>query len=86
MLNIAGLFLAEAAFIGLFGGAMGLGLSYLISLLLNRVLVGVGMTSIIPAYLAIGAVAFSILVALLAGLYPAVRAMKLSPLAAIRNE
>lgn len=86
MANIAELFLAEAAFIGLFGGALGLGVSYLISVLLNRVLVGVGMTSVIPAYLAIGAVGFSIVVALLAGLYPAVRAMKLSPLAAIRNE
>ncbi len=40
----------------------------------------------LPAYLAFGAVGFSIIVALAAGLYPAVRAMKLSPLAAIRNE
>jgi ABC-type lipoprotein release transport system permease subunit len=31
-------------------------------------------------------VGFSIIVALAAGMYPAIRAMKLSPLAAIRNE
>lgn len=84
--NIAGLFLAESAYIGLFGGALGLGLSFGISLLLNQLLVSSGLRSIIPAYLAFGAVGFSILVALAAGMYPAIRAMKLSPLAAIRNE
>ena len=84
--NIAELFLCESAFIGLFGGALGLGISYGISLVLNELLVDAGLKSIIPAYLALGAVGFSILVALLAGLYPAIRAMKLSPLAAIRNE
>ncbi len=84
--NIAGLFLAESAYIGLFGGAIGLGISYGISLLLNKFLQDAGMRSIIPPYLALGAVAFSIVVALVAGLYPAVRAMRLSPLAAIRNE
>ncbi len=84
--NIAGLFLAESAYIGLFGGALGLGLSYGISVLLNQLLQSSGLRSIIPAYLALGAVGFSILVAMAAGLYPAMRAMKLSPLAAIRNE
>ena len=84
--NIAALFLTESAYIGLLGGAMGLGISYGISGLLNRFLADAGMRSIIPAYLALGAVGFSVLVALLAGLYPAVRAMRLSPLAAIRNE
>ncbi len=84
--NIAGLFLSEAAYIGLFGGALGLGLSYGISVLLNVLLQNSGLMSVIPGYLAAGAVVFSIVVALLAGFYPAVRAMKLSPLAAIRNE
>ena len=84
--NIAGLFLAEAAYIGLFGGAMGMGLSFGISSLLNVLLASSGLRSIIPAYLVFGAVGFSIIVALAAGMYPAIRAMKLSPLAAIRNE
>ncbi len=84
--NIAGLFLTEAAYIGLFGGALGMGLSFGISALLNVLLASSGMRSIIPAYLVFGAVGFSIIVALVAGMYPAVRAMKLSPLAAIRNE
>ena len=84
--NIAGLFLAESAYIGLFGGTLGLAISYGLSLLLNGLLADAGLKSIIPAALAFGAVAFSIVVALLAGLYPALRAMRLSPLAAIRNE
>ena len=84
--NIAGLFLTESAYIGLFGGALGLVLSFGVSLLLNQLLASSGLRSIIPAYLAFGAVGFSIIVALAAGMYPAIRAMKLSPLAAIRNE
>jgi putative ABC transport system permease protein len=84
--NIAGLFLAEAAYIGLFGGALGMGLSFGISALLNVFLASSGLRSIIPAYLVFGAVGFSIIVAVAAGMYPAIRAMKLSPLAAIRNE
>ena len=86
MSNIAGLFLTEAAYIGFFGGALGLGLSYGLSLVLNNFLESSGFKSVIPLYLAVGALALSVVVALISGLYPAMRAMKLSPLAAIRNE
>ena len=86
MSNIAALFLTEAAYIGFFGGALGLSLSYGLSVALNNFLVDSGFRSVIPAYLAVGALVFSVVVALISGLYPALRAMKLSPLAAIRNE
>lgn len=86
MKNILEMFLAEAAYIGLFGGVLGLLASYALSALLNSVTRVSGFVGIIPAYLAVGAVAFSIVVALVSGIYPATRAMRLSPLTAIRNE
>jgi ABC-type antimicrobial peptide transport system permease subunit len=91
--NIAGQFLTEAAYIGLFGGSVGLAVSYGLSALLNMFVfagddMGIGsvMRSVIPMYLSAGAVGFSIVVALLSGMYPALRAMRLSALTAIRNE
>lgn len=90
--NISMLFLGEAAFIGLFGGLLGLGLSYGLSAILNYAFTyssmgGMGgMSSYIPPYLALAAMVFSILVGVLSGLYPSQRAMRLSALAAIRND
>ena len=92
--DIRMLFLLEAAFIGLIGGAVGLALSYGISVLLNNVLklgeVMGGMEgaaiSYIPPWLALASLGFAIVVGMLAGFFPSLRAMKLSPLAAIRNE
>ena len=86
MENIAELFLTEAAYIGFFGGAAGLGISYGLSAVINKFVGDSGFKSIIPLYLAVGAVLFSVTVAMLSGLYPAIRAMRLSPLNAIRNE
>ncbi len=86
MSNIASLFLTESAYIGLFGGGIGLGLSYGLGLLINMFVADSGFKSVIPPYLAIGAVVFSIGVAMVSGLYPALRAMRLSPLTAIRAE
>ncbi|PXV85991.1 ABC-type lipoprotein release transport system permease subunit [Lachnotalea glycerini] len=90
--NIRTMFLAEAAFIGFIGGFFGLILSYLISFIINKFLAGMyGYTdtqtlSYIPLWLPLVALVFAILVGMLAGFFPALRAMKLSPLAAIRNE
>lgn len=90
MNRIGALFLTEAGFIGLGGGIMGLILSFAISFIINFVLGASGsmdsFRSVIPPYLALGGAAFSVLVGILAGLYPSRRAMKLSALAALRNE
>ncbi|MDL2235070.1 ABC transporter permease [Christensenellaceae bacterium OttesenSCG-928-L17] len=85
--SIAKLFLVEAAYIGLFGGALGLGISYGVSVFFNsRITETAMMRSVIPPYLAVGAVVFSMVVALVSGLYPAIRAMRLSALTALRSE
>ena len=90
--DIRSMFLMEAGFIGFMGGAAGLGLSYGVSKLVNRFLgssfmgMGSGDISRIPLWLSAAAVVFAIFIGMLAGLFPALRAMKLSPLAAIRNE
>lgn len=89
--NIRGLFLSEAAFIGFIGGAVGLVISYILSSVCNQILpqamgYGDAKISLIPWWLALTAVAFAALVGIVAGFFPAQRATKLSPLAAIRTE
>ena len=90
--DIRKLFLIEAGLIGFLGGLLGIGISLLISLGLNRIgagFMGPGSTtkmSVIPFQLALMAVGFSTLIGIIAGYSPARRAMKLSALEAIRNE
>lgn len=90
--NIRQMFLLEAAFIGLIGGAIGNILSLLMSVAIN-VLTGHGAAmgfdgniSYIPLWLMLLSMGFAMLVGVVAGYFPALRAMRLSPLAAIRNE
>lgn len=90
--NIRNIFLLEAAFIGLIGGIVGLGLSYALSSVINTASSGGGMMgegmkmSVIPAWLAGGAVLFGSVIGMVSGLMPALRAMRLSALEAIRNQ
>ena len=86
--NIRQLFLLEAAFIGFIGGVAGNVLSLIISAVINvESLWGTeGNISYIPIWLMLASMGFAVLVGMAAGYFPAVRAMKLSPLAAIRNE
>lgn len=89
MRNIQSLFLIEAAYIGLIGGLIGIGVSYGISAIINRAVHASGNEmnlSYIPGWLVIAAIIFAILIGMIAGYFPSRRAMKLSPLAAIRNE
>ena len=99
--NIRTLFLLEAAFIGFIGGLLGLILSYGISAIINKIL-GSGSSaamdmmamgsstnssiSVIPLWLSFLALGFAVLVGIVAGFLPAIRAMKLSPLSAIKTE
>ena len=89
--NIRSMFLLEAGFIGFFGGMAGLILSEIISAVINSVAGKAsegyfGQISYIPLWLIAVSLAFAVLVGMVAGFFPALRAMKLSPLAAIRNE
>lgn len=97
--DIQKLFLVESGFIGFIGGAMGIIISLLLSILFNALsrsffmneFQGTGATlnpkiSIIPPWLIITALVFSSLVGVIAGYIPARRAMKLSALEAIRTE
>lgn len=94
--DIRRLFLFEAGMIGFLGGLLGIGISKLISYLLNSAgfklinFFGPGgpgsKISIIPLWLALSCIAFATFVGLISGFYPARRAMKLSALEAIRTE
>lgn len=90
MHDIQKLFLVEAGFIGFIGGMVGLGLTVIISAVINHLASTMGeMTgniSVIPWWLAVVAVVFSTIMGMVAGYFPARRAMRLSPLAAIRTE
>ena len=97
--DIQALFLIEAGYIGFIGGTLGVGLSYLLSMVINKVLGGGGAEAMgfymeegaagisrIPLWLSGVSILFAILIAMVAGFFPSLRAMKLSPLAAIRAE
>lgn len=88
--NIRSLFLLEAGFIGFIGGVIGLILSFTLSAVINHVAASANeyMTGIsyIPFWLVLLSLVFAVLVGMTAGFFPARRAMRLSPLAAIRNE
>lgn len=81
-------FLMEAGFIGLVGGCIGLLLSYGVSAIINIAAKSSAYQGIsyIPFWLALLAIVFSVVMGMVAGFFPAFRAMHLSPLAALRNE
>ncbi|MFC4804517.1 ABC transporter permease [Filifactor villosus] len=98
--DIKNLFLIEASLIGFFGGVIGLSLSIIISILMN-LFMGNGFSeaggmffdisseskiSIIPISLGLLSIAFSTCIGVLAGYYPAKRAMGISALESLRNE
>jgi putative ABC transport system permease protein len=93
--EIRRLFTLEAGMIGLIGGFLGLIAGALLGRLVDWIahrylisegLTGVGPLSIVPWWLALGALLFALLIGILAGLYPAARAARLDPVIALRHE
>jgi len=92
--DVRSLFFAEAGAMGLFGGIFGVALGWLIGealtwgatiYLRRQDLPGVKI-SYVPWWLALSAIAFAVVVSLIAGLYPAGRAARLNPVEALRYE
>ncbi len=93
--EIRRMFTVEAGMIGLIGGFFGLIVGALLGRLVDWIahrylisegVTGVGPLSIIPPWLALGALLFAALIGIVAGLYPAARAARLDPVAALRHE
>jgi putative ABC transport system permease protein len=94
--QIKSIFFFEAGTIGLLGGILGVILGWLVSRLANLVAnIWVAHQGgpggdieffYLPSWLIAGAITFSLLVSLLAGLYPAMRAARVNPVEALRHD
>jgi putative ABC transport system permease protein len=92
--DVRRIFLVEASVIGLIGGLAGILLGWVVGRLINfgaNVYIQsqggtAGKLFSLPLWLIASAIAFSILVSLLAGSYPASRAARLDPIRALRHD
>jgi putative ABC transport system permease protein len=92
--DVKKIFFFESGVIGFLGGLFGLALGWVVSMVINQVanhfLVKQGAPYAdyfsFPWWLCMGAIAFSILISLAAGLYPAVRAARVDPVVALRHD
>lgn len=89
------MFTADAVLLGFIGGVVGLILGTLLGRLVdwighlylaNEGVTGIGQMSIVPPWLAIGSLIFAALIGVLGGFYPAARAARLDPVAALKHE
>ena len=92
--DIKKIFFFESGVIGFLGGVFGLALGWVVSMVINQIAnhflikQGAPYTDYFsfPWWLCLGAIGFSILVSLGAGLYPAVRAARVDPVVALRHD
>ena len=89
------IFFVEAAEIGVFGGVIGTLVAWGIDAVSNRLAYrfilkpqGAGFVDFfsLPPYLSFGAIAFALVVSILAALYPAARAARIDPVRALRHD
>jgi len=80
--------------IGFMGGVFGLALGWLVSIIINVVVNSLSAREGVPHihyfsfpwWLCLGAVAFSVLVSLIAGIFPTIRAAAVDPVVALRHD
>ena len=92
--DVKGLFFAEAGVMGMVGGAAGVALGWAIghainfgaNIYLQRQNLPPQTIWLVPWWLVVTAIAFSMIVSLLAGLYPASRAARLDPVQTLRYD
>ena len=92
--DVRKIFLAEAAVLGVTGGALGVAMGWSIGRIINFAanifIERQGLPSqqiwFVPWWLVFGALAFSLVASLLSGAYPAARAARLDPIEALRYE
>ncbi|MDO4273556.1 MAG: ABC transporter permease [Eubacteriales bacterium] len=91
---IRNLFMTEAALIGLLGGLIGIGISYIITIVINvsnseisflGMHFSEGIVVSIPVWLSVAAIFITMVVGILSGIYPAYKATKMSVLEATRK-
>lgn len=87
--DVSFLFNAETFIIGLLSGVFGIGVTYLIELIINLTIgniVNIGMIANLPIYTAIIVILCSILLTVVAGFIPSRSAAKQDPVVALRTE
>jgi hypothetical protein len=93
--DVRRMFTADAVLLGVIGGIAGVILGTLLGRLVDWVghlylesqgVIGIGQMSIVPPWLAIGALVFAGFIGVLGGLYPAARAARLDPVVALKHE
>jgi putative ABC transport system permease protein len=85
---ILSIFLLESAFIGAVGGIIGIIVGYTLAIIIAFIaeMSGVPIIPDINLEITIGALIFSMIVGMLAGYFPALRASKMDPVSALRYE
>ena len=82
--EIVGQFMVEAAILSALGGLFGIGMGYLLSLILGKAMYDL---ILLPsALVAAGSFGFSVAIGLIFGIYPAVKASSLQPVDALRAD